>query len=388
VGSAVAAFFGTMAIGFMAARSGMLTSAARKGISAIYVKVVYPTMVFRGIATVHLEEIDVSILFIVLIAKFCVVATCVSFGKLTLLPSKGNQSLAHAAVYAMSSSHSFDIAWGTPIATLVFPLFVPYIYLNQTVQLVLVNPVLLILIEVGVSSGGNNRSILARASRVMIDGVLLNPLVIGTVAGLVVGRIYPDEQPMLLRSLVKQGADAGLFLGFLSLGCAMSTLGGITTSEIRHSLVLCSTKMVLLPFLYVAIGKLMNTTLPDEFLMFLGSLPASASVYSLSFVRNFSPKVIGPLVPLSLVFSLIFTFSPLTVELPVVHAVIDGLRFCLGIVGLGIAIASFHFDRQCFGRTTGSRTGMRRSAPTEGRLPVPRVVQLSLELNNERQCNA
>ena len=123
----------------------------------------------------------------------------------------------------MAASHSFDVTLGVPLAKLLFPSDVAYVYLNQSVQLVLVNPILLILLETG-GKGGSTRAVLT--------GVLSNPLVVMTALGLMAGQAFPAGLPVAVAALAKQVAAAGAFLGFLTLGFAISTLGGTATKDL------------------------------------------------------------------------------------------------------------------------------------------------------------
>ena len=65
-----------------------------------------------------------------------------------------------------------------------------------------------------------------------------------------------------------------------------------------------------MPCLYVGVAALIGCDAPSAFLVFLGSLPASASVYSLALVRDLSPRVIGPLVPASILLSVASILLP------------------------------------------------------------------------------
>ena len=56
-------------------------------------------------------------------------------------------------------------------------------------------------------------------------------------------------------------ADAGPCLGFLSLGLAISELGGTSAAELRHCAVLGSAKLLLMPTLYAAIGHAASSSL-------------------------------------------------------------------------------------------------------------------------------
>lgn len=96
----------------------------------------------------------------------------------------------------------------------LYPSSVPYVYLNQSVQLLLVNPILLLLMATvtspeTVASGTATRSRAAASSASgSRGGVLLSaltsPLVVGTMLGLLAGQAMPHGLPPPLTALCKQ----------------------------------------------------------------------------------------------------------------------------------------------------------------------------------------
>ena len=58
-----------MLLGVLAVRSGLLDTAARKGIASLYAQLVFPTMVFVGVADIKLETVDSSMLLVMLASK-------------------------------------------------------------------------------------------------------------------------------------------------------------------------------------------------------------------------------------------------------------------------------------------------------------------------------
>ena len=52
-----------------------------------------------------------------------------------------------------------------------------------------------------------------------------------------------------------------------------------------QAVVLAAFKMLLMPALYASLASSLGCSAPPPFLSFLGALPASASVYSLSLVK-------------------------------------------------------------------------------------------------------
>ncbi len=294
---------GTMLIGLAVARSGaLLSEPARRGVAALYAHLVFPTMVFRGVAAIKLEQIDPNVALLIALSKGIVAAACVGFGLAALSRTHGRAALAHAAAYAMAATHSFDVTFGAPLARELYPDSVGYVYLNQSVQLAVINPLLLVLMELGRTGD-------AAIGRTL-GGVAANPLSCATLAGLLAGRLFPRGLPAALSALSAQVAEAGPFLGFLSLGFAMAALDATSARELQHTAVLCALKIVAMPALYLSVGKLLAVSAPPALIGFLGSLPASASIYSLALVNGLSPRVIGPLVPASMLLSVAFTLLP------------------------------------------------------------------------------
>lgn len=191
---------------------------------------------------------------------------------------------------------------------MLFPSYVGYIYLNQSAQLVMVNPLLLVLMEVGMARR-SAQSIASTAARIVL-GVATNPLVLATACGLAAGHLFPSGLPAVPAALSQQLADAGGFLGFVSVGFAVANMGGTSRRELSHGAVLCAAKLALMPVCYALAGPALGTAAPPGFLLFLGSLPASASVYSLTLTRGLSPRVVGPLVPVSMLFSVALALLP------------------------------------------------------------------------------
>ena len=297
----VGACFGTMFIGVLVARNSLLSADARRGVSLLYAKLVFPAMVFRGVAAIDLGAVDPSILGVMLLSKWALALCGLAFGALA------GRGLAAGAMYAMAVSHSFDVSLGVPIARVLYPAELPYVYLNQSVQLVLVNPVLLVLMELG--GGGGGAGVWRRA----LASTATNPLVVMTALGLAAALALPAGLPPLVAATTKQVADAGPLLGFMSLGFAMAAVGGTSAAELRLCAALCGLKIVLMPALYrgaaLALGVGSSAT---PFLAFIGVLPASASVYSLASTKGLEPRVLGPLVPLTMLLCVALVLLPLS----------------------------------------------------------------------------
>ena len=115
-------------------------------------------MVFRGVAAIDLGAVDPSILGVMLLSKWALALCGLAFGALAGRARRRRH-------VAMAVSHSFDVSLGVPIARVLYPAELPYVYLSQSVQLVLVNPVLLVLMELGGGNGGAGVCARSRAPR-------------------------------------------------------------------------------------------------------------------------------------------------------------------------------------------------------------------------------
>jgi hypothetical protein len=157
-----------------------------------------------------------------------------------------------------------------------------------------------------------------------------------TIAGLIAGQLFPTGLPAPVAALSRQVANAGPFLGFLALGFAIASLGGTQSTELGVSAGLCAFKLVVMPLLYAFYANLFACTAAPSLLTFLGTLPASASVYSLTLTKGLSPTIVGPLVPVSMLLCVALNLLPLWPAADAVAAA-DVLRAILGLLGLLLA---------------------------------------------------
>jgi hypothetical protein len=112
--------------------------------------------------------------------------------------------------------------------------------------------------------------------------------------------------------------------------CYGPTYYGTSSLEVRHCAVLCALKLLLMPALYLGLAPLLACSTDPAFLLFLATMPASASVYSLALTKGLSPRVIGPLVPLSMLLSVALVLEPIVPAAAAMHAG-RWLRLLLGV---------------------------------------------------------
>ena len=152
------------------------------------------------------------------------------------------------------------------------------------------------------------------------------------------------------------------------------TYYGTFSLEVRHCAVLCALKLLLMPALYLGLAPLLGCSADPAFLLFLASMPASASVYSIALTKGLSPRVIGPLVPLSMLLSVALVLEPIVPAAAAVHAGF-WLRLLLGVVGAGCAAYSL-IPTGLASAAAAKPAGTRRRAasPPRRRAASPRLA--------------
>eukprot|EP00965_Chrysotila_dentata_P192795 6175377-Pleurochrysis_carterae.AAC.1 len=100
--------------------------------AGLYARIVFPAMVFRGVAAIRPEKLDMSVVLVVLLGKLAVAGVCIVYSMLRLDRQEGSSKLAHAAALAMAASHSFDVTLGVPIAKVAAAItYVPHSMLSS-----------------------------------------------------------------------------------------------------------------------------------------------------------------------------------------------------------------------------------------------------------------
>ena len=142
----------------------------------------------------------------------------------------------------------------------------------------------------------------------------------------------------------------------VSLSVRPTAVGGTSAAELRLCAALCGLKIVLMPALYrgaaLALGVGSGAT---PFLAFIGVLPASASVYSLASTKGLEPRVLGPLVPLTMLLCVALVLLPLSPA----------------AAGVGAADAPFAFAPSLLaeGRRSGRGSSRSHAPPSVARSP-------------------
>ena len=77
---ALGSSFAVMAVGLAISRAEVLTEPARKGLAKLYASLVFPMMVFKGVAAIDMGAIDVSVALVMVTSKAALAALVVAYG--------------------------------------------------------------------------------------------------------------------------------------------------------------------------------------------------------------------------------------------------------------------------------------------------------------------
>lgn len=369
----IGAAAGLMLFGSIIASHSILSPEARKGVSFTFSKIVFPIVIFNGISSTNFHQIDINISIVILISKILMTILMILFG---MFVNKSNEkghsfsfTLMMGAIYAMGATHSFDIGLGVPIAKILFPNYVKYMFINQTIQLMFINPILILLFEFGQNQNSlNSKSSKSSSSRILISTlqqIFQDPVFIASVLGLIVSEYFETKGlPGIFGHICTQMGASGFFLGMFQIGFStfdMLKLGMNSMNELLFIksgsfqdfgsiITIASCKVLLMPLLYSNIPHILNINIDEvslKFLIYLGSLPTLAAVYPLcsSYELTLSKHIIGPLIPISFILSTVLLILSIWPSLMFMKEIIRLIMSVIAIIGALIALkGSRHVD--------------------------------------------
>lgn len=231
--------FGTLGIGYAAARFGLFDEAANRGLSVFVFNFAIPLMLFRAVAQTELPEaMPWGFLLSYFIGAFVVFGVAMFIGR-TMFARK----LDELALMGMASSYSNTAMLGIPLVITAYgpdaalPLFV----LIACHSLVLLPPTT-ILVE---ASRGAQQSV-GKLMWSLLRGVAATPIIWGLSAGLMfalLGVTVPDAIDSIAKGIGSAAAPCALF----ALGASLTRyrLGG----NLREPLTLVALKTLVHPLL-------------------------------------------------------------------------------------------------------------------------------------------
>ncbi|GAB6023980.1 hypothetical protein CHUAL_008706 [Chamberlinius hualienensis] len=211
--------------GYVAGRMNLISPSESKGINTFVGHFSLPAMIFLSMATLDFSVVNWMFLLSILISKTVVFLAVII---ITIIVSRP-VNLGKAGIYAIFSTQSNDFALGYPIVAALYanshPDYANYLYLVAPISLVFLNPLGFVLMEIEkrksvVSTEGSQQS-RAQVALHIARGVLLNPVVLMTVAGVVGNYVFQHCLPSILEGVLKVLGSAFSATSLFILGLRM-----------------------------------------------------------------------------------------------------------------------------------------------------------------------
>ncbi len=280
--------------GYVAGQLNLVTKSQSAGLSRFMSHFALPAIVFKNLVDIQFQSVSWQFLASVLIAK-TIVFVCTA-----LLTAIGERprNFASMGLYAIMTTQTNDFALIGPIIEAIFkqshPEFQRYVYLIAPINLVILNPIGFFLIEIqnrlDDPKKRPNTSKWQRFSviRKIFFNISKNPIVICTLLGIIFNRIFNENLPDILESMLTPIAQSFTAVALFYLGLTMvGKLRHLHAHLVVTVLILSMIKLILFPLLLRQIVFLLvkpingslNNTIDYSNLGFLyGTAPTAPSV--------------------------------------------------------------------------------------------------------------
>lgn len=285
--------------GYVSGRTGLITPIESQGISKFVSHFALPALVFRSLAVLDFSDISWPFVASILISKVFVFVIVAATVMLLTKPT----DLSMSGLFAIFCTQSNDFAVGYPIITSLYsqthPNFSKYLYVLAPIQLVLLNPVGLFMMEIqkqfDINSSPNGATSSIQSKNLMfavVKGILLNPIIIMTFIGIGWNFIFSNTIPVLidraLEVLASSFSASALFLLGLSMVGKFTLFKGSLSMILP--VILVAVKSIILPVViwffvdYIFISNIGSPLANFSFLY--GTIPAAPT--SLIFALQYS----------------------------------------------------------------------------------------------------
>ncbi|RWS28349.1 integral membrane protein GPR155-like protein [Leptotrombidium deliense] len=247
--------FAIIIIGYFSGKFGLISNHESNGISKFITNFSLPALVFRALATINFDDVNWSLIAGIFFAK-AILFVAVSL--LTLVLTKGNEC-GKAGLYGIFCTQSNDFAVGFPLLESLYSGgkldLAKYVYLLAPVQLLMINPFGLLMMELQKFWHSNvNRDETTSRKCLFLHvcrGVLTNPVVVMTMVGILWNiafqRSVPEVIDSFLETLAKAFSATALFLLGLNL---VGKIDIIHRSDVLYMPIMLTTaKLIILPFI-------------------------------------------------------------------------------------------------------------------------------------------
>ena len=308
--------FALILIGYLSGRFGLITERESRGLSAFVTYFSLPALIFQSLSTSDLSHINWYFVLSLLTSKTLVFISVVIITAILTKPS----NLGKSGLFGIFCTQSNDFALGYPLLASLYgksnPEFARYLYVLSPIQLVLLNPIGLFLMEIHRHyrteriPNNNYLKILIK----VLKQIIKNPIIFMTFLGILWNLLFGPRMPPLLQPffevLSNSFSATALFLLGLNLLGKFKTFTA-SSHILLVSLVLVMTKILILPLLNrVIIQNVMNSednqTLElSNFGFLYGTIPSAPTVFifSLQYEFGVSSTIVSTAMVMSTVLS-------------------------------------------------------------------------------------
>ena len=311
--------FGLILVGYLSGKFGLISEQESNGISIFVGDFSLPALIFQSLAISNLSTINWSFVNGIFVSKMFLF---ILISIITLIITKpSNYGLA--GLYGIFCTQSNDFAVGYPLLTSLYhdkhPDFADYLYVLASIQLAIINPIGLVMMEVQkqIQSKKTGQKIGSQIFFNVIKQIFKNPTLIMTIAGIVSNLIYGPILPVLLKPFINCLSEAfsatGLFLLGLNIVGRFSLFQsrGNSSSGILLPLILVMTKNILLPLIikFVIQYLILNNSTSKEaidlnnFGFLFGTFPTPPTVFIFALQYDLTTAIVSTAMVLSTIFS-------------------------------------------------------------------------------------
>eukprot|EP00095_Tigriopus_kingsejongensis_P006061 maker-scaffold1738_size29542-snap-gene-0.9 protein:Tk06061 transcript:maker-scaffold1738_size29542-snap-gene-0.9-mRNA-1 annotation:"hypothetical protein DAPPUDRAFT_312099" len=279
--------FGIIFIGYLASRFNVISAGDSNGLSIFISTFALPALIFGSLWRLKLEDVHWMFLIAIFSAK-SIIFLCVIVATLVVT---NPTDYGKAGLFAIFVTQSNDFALGYPILQAVFgklfPHYPMYVYLIAPISFIFLNPIGFICLEVAKSRRGGKKATTKELSIHVFKAILLNPIIITTVAGMAGSLVFKGNLPKIIDKLLTTLGSAfsggALFLlGLKLVGKPVRNQQHTTAAIIP--IILIALKTLALPILCQELVTLFcnssNETLPlSNFGFIYGTFPAAPGVF-------------------------------------------------------------------------------------------------------------
>lgn len=281
--------FALVLAGYVSGRTGLISSSESKGLATFVTYFSLPALIFVNLVTINLSNISWAFVSAIFVSKTLVF---VATAAVVLILTKPTDT-ALAGIFAIFCTQSNDFAMGYPIFSSLYetshPTFPNYLYILAPIQLVILNPIGLFMMEIQKQwqqqKKDHHRHGKSSLFLPLLKGISTNPIIIMTVLGLFWNLSLSNEIPSFLKPLIQVLADSFSAVALFLLGLNM--VGNFVmfrgTLTLLLPIVLVIVKIVILPLViwfvteYIFTDRTCRSTASLGYLY--GTIPSAPTVF-------------------------------------------------------------------------------------------------------------